>query len=96
MDDRSGRGNLLHRGCKDAGIQGYKDASAELPSASLYPCISASVVECLAQLRSHSLVLIEEGTPDVRYRLLETLREFAAEQLTPDGRETLARRHFRY
>jgi tetratricopeptide (TPR) repeat protein len=50
----------------------------------------------LEQLRSHSLVLVEEGVPDVRYRMLETLREFAAEQLTPKERAALARRHAHY
>jgi predicted ATPase/uncharacterized protein HemY len=60
--------------------------------------ISSSCVDFLAQLRAASLVVAEERESDaaMRFRLLETLREFAAEQLAPPERNLLARRHFDY
>ena len=82
--------------CKDMEMQAYNDASAESPPASLHPCISASVVEYLAQLRSHSLVLAEESEPEMRYRMLETLREFGVEQLTAEEQSALSQRHANY
>jgi predicted ATPase/predicted negative regulator of RcsB-dependent stress response len=57
-----------------------------------------SVVEYLEHLRECSLIVADES-PDgerFRYRLLETLRELAAEQLSPSERERLARRHLYY
>jgi predicted ATPase/DNA-binding SARP family transcriptional activator len=55
-------------------------------------------LEPLEQLRQWSLVLTEEADPGstLRYRLLETLREFAAEQLSPAVQADLARRHSDY
>jgi tetratricopeptide (TPR) repeat protein len=38
----------------------------------------------------------EESSDAMRFRMLETLREFAAEQLPPDKREPLARRHLEH
>src|SRR5262249_41283824 len=38
----------------------------------------------LTQLRERSLLLVEEAGEAMRYRLIESLREFAEEQLTPD------------
>lgn len=56
-------------------------------------------LEYLAQLRAHSLLLAEEsGAPaaDLRFRMLETLREFAGEQLSPEQRAALSARHAAY
>jgi predicted ATPase/DNA-binding SARP family transcriptional activator len=47
----------------------------------------------LHQLQQCSLVVGEETGEAMRYRLLETLREFAAEQVEPEERRKLARRH---
>jgi predicted ATPase len=47
----------------------------------------------LQQLQECSLVVGEEAGEEMRYRLLETLREFAAEQVEPEERRGLARRH---
>jgi predicted ATPase len=58
--------------------------------------IQNEVLDYLAQLRSHSLVLAEEGEPEMRYRMLETLREFGAEQLTAEERSALSQRHAYY
>jgi predicted ATPase len=54
------------------------------------------VLEHLEQLRQSSLVLVEDAGEAMRYRMLESLREFATEQLTPEETTALARRHFRY
>jgi predicted ATPase/DNA-binding CsgD family transcriptional regulator len=51
------------------------------------------VADALAQLAEHSLLLVEPGTP-TRYRALETLRQFGAEQLDRLGlRDQVADRH---
>jgi predicted ATPase len=53
----------------------------------------------LRQLQGHSLVLAEAdpGEPgedeEMRFRLLETVREFADEQLSEDERTETRRRH---
>jgi predicted ATPase/DNA-binding SARP family transcriptional activator len=54
------------------------------------------VLDCMVHLREASIVLAEEVGTGMRYRLLETLREFAAEQLSPEEHATLARRHLQY
>jgi predicted ATPase/DNA-binding SARP family transcriptional activator len=55
-------------------------------------------VEDLQYLRQSSLIVAEEapGTGAMRYRMLETLREFAAEQQGPEEQQELARKHARY
>ncbi|HLK55439.1 MAG TPA: tetratricopeptide repeat protein [Chthonomonadaceae bacterium] len=52
--------------------------------------------ECLAQLQSCSLVLAQDGGEEFRYHLLETVREFAAAQLTRPQQEALSLRHITY
>ncbi len=90
------------QGYKDAEAQGHKEKQSEPSAASLHPCILASphpasrIIDYLAQLRSHSLVTVEEGAPEIRYGLLETVREFAAEQLSPEEREALSQKHAHY
>ena len=61
--------------------------------ASEYVCDEPAALEYLAQLRGHSLISAEESTTSVRFRMLESIREFAAEQLTPEEREEVERRH---
>ena len=56
-------------------------------------CEEPAALEALAQLRANSLLLAEDGLPDLRFRLLESLREFAWEQLSPDDREAAGERH---
>ncbi|WP_280155392.1 LuxR C-terminal-related transcriptional regulator [Piscinibacter sp. XHJ-5] len=52
--------------------------------------------DSLARLADHSLVLVEPGQP-TRYRLLETIRQFGAEQLNALGRsEKVHERHRRW
>ena len=56
-------------------------------------CEEPSALECLTQLRERSLVIVEHEGAEPRFRLLETLREFAGEQLTEGHRERLRARH---
>ena len=56
-------------------------------------CEEPAALEALAQLRANSLLLAEDGLPDMRFRLLESLREFAWEQLSPEDREDAGERH---
>jgi predicted ATPase/DNA-binding CsgD family transcriptional regulator len=54
----------------------------------------AQILDGLASLVEHSLVQAEERAPAVRYRLLETVREYALERLEEAGElETLRDRH---
>ncbi len=56
-------------------------------------CGEPAALEALAQLRASSLVGAEDSLPDLRFRLLESLREFAWEQLSPEDREVAMERH---
>ncbi|HLK58389.1 MAG TPA: tetratricopeptide repeat protein [Chthonomonadaceae bacterium] len=54
-------------------------------------------ISALLALQEGSLVSAEEAGEDVRYRMLESTREFAAEMLTESGeREAVERRHAEY
>src|SRR5262249_6575270 len=59
-------------------------------------CEAPDALGNLEQLRECSLVVVEEQGSEARYRLLETLREYADEQLTPGERTDLRRRHADY
>ncbi len=54
---------------------------------------SAITLAFLEELRDCSLILVEEGEDDIRFYMLETLREYGAEQLDRDDRAATARRH---
>ena len=52
------------------------------------------VVDCVASLMAKSLVSVEAGGTEVRYRLLETTRAYALEKLVQAGEfDAIARRH---
>jgi predicted ATPase len=54
-----------------------------------------NALDLLAALREHSLVMADaDGV--MRYRFLETVREFADELMTPDEREATRQRHFEH
>ena len=58
-------------------------------------CEEPDALESLAQLRERSLVVAEESARfegEMRFRMLETLRDYAAEQWAPDRRNAMARR----
>lgn len=82
-------------GASDAGCQLSEDGPVDgrhLPSASL------DVLSRLLRLVDKSLVLADEGTDGVvRYRLLETLRQFARDRLSSqDDAVDVRRRHVRH
>src|SRR5262249_35033857 len=59
-------------------------------------CEEPLTLDCLAQLQECSLVLAEAGSPETRYRMLETVREYAETRLTGEQQAELSRRHLRY
>jgi len=64
---------------------------------SLFPIESWEVLDLLTSLVDKSLVTTEEQDGRVRYRMLETIRQFAQERLAASGDEPLYRlRHQRY
>lgn len=56
-------------------------------------CAAPDALECLTRLAECSLVVPYEDNGDMRYRLLETLREYASEQLPDRERRDACRRH---
>jgi predicted ATPase len=56
----------------------------------------SEVLDCLEYLRDFSLVLTAEVAAAIRFRFLETLREFAWEQLGEAERQQLSQRHADY
>ncbi|HLV80300.1 MAG TPA: tetratricopeptide repeat protein, partial [Chthonomonadaceae bacterium] len=56
-------------------------------------CEEPLALDYLSQLRAYSLILAEESPETIRFRMLETLREFAGEVLPPDDRASLSDRH---
>lgn len=60
------------------------------------PMQNQEVLDSLAQLQECSLVVAEESAAGMRFRMLETLREYAVERLVPDARAALERWHGEY
>lgn len=56
---------------------------------------SASVLDLLAALVDHSLVIADEQAGDARYRLMEPVRQYAAERLRESGDEAGVRERHR-
>ena len=54
------------------------------------------VLDYLAELRDSSLILAEGNEGQIRFRLLETLREYADEQLSEAEREATRQAHYAY
>ena len=62
-------------------------------------CETDSALTLLEQLRERSLIISEEPSSPIqkmRFRLLESMREFGDEQLSPAERQALSRRHADY
>jgi predicted ATPase/serine/threonine protein kinase len=59
-------------------------------------CVEAGVLDGLGQLCECSLVVAEERGEEIRFRMLETIREYAAERLAAGEAGTLGRRHAEY
>jgi predicted ATPase len=56
-------------------------------------CEEPKALDYLEVLRECSLVVAEEQTQEMRFHMLETLREYAREQLSPEERVVLEQRH---
>ena len=65
-------------------------------TSNLSPATSREVLEYLQQLQENSLVLTEESGAGMRFRMLETLGEYAGEQLDERARADLQQRHGEY
>ena len=61
--------------------------------AARFVCEEPQALEFLTQLRERSLLLVEEVGGEMRFRLLQTLREFAGEQLDETRFLSLQTRH---
>jgi predicted ATPase/DNA-binding SARP family transcriptional activator len=59
-------------------------------------CNEPDALDALTQLRESSLVRVVESEEGLRFRMLETLREFAQEKLTASQREDSQRQFFDY
>jgi predicted ATPase/DNA-binding SARP family transcriptional activator len=59
-------------------------------------CEEGLALDCLAQLRECSLVLVEEAGEEIRFGMLETVREYASEQLAGVERWDALVRHGEY
>jgi predicted ATPase/DNA-binding SARP family transcriptional activator/Flp pilus assembly protein TadD len=75
----------------DCGVQ-----IAECPTDPIRPppcALRSRALEYLEQLRECSLMVVDETKGEMRYRLLETLREYGAERLSAAEQEALSGRH---
>jgi predicted ATPase/DNA-binding SARP family transcriptional activator len=59
-------------------------------------CEEPLALDALEELRDCSLVLAEECDGEVRFRMLEMVREFAADQLSAEEQEAVGDRHCRF
>jgi tetratricopeptide (TPR) repeat protein len=59
-------------------------------------CEEVRAGERLMELRDASLVLAEGAEGDTRYRMLETLREYGSDQVSPEEKTELKQRHLDY
>jgi tetratricopeptide (TPR) repeat protein len=86
--------------CSDCGLRIADCGSGKDPSAIRNPpstIRNEEGLDLLGQLVDKSLVLVEEGGETVRYRLLETVRQYARERLRERGEERVGRQqHLRY
>ncbi|HLV80822.1 MAG TPA: hypothetical protein VKT32_11095 [Chthonomonadaceae bacterium] len=59
-------------------------------------CNEPLALDYLSQLQGHSLLSAEESAPELRFGMLESLRDYAAEQLQEKERQNVARQHGDY
>lgn len=59
-------------------------------------CNEPNALQYLQQLYDVSLLQVEERNDSMRYRYLETIREYSAEQVTGHGRQELASNHLAF
>ena len=70
---------------------GSVDASAIQEVCAFPPLEHNDVLETLTRLVEKSMIQVEGGHEHMRYRLLETIREYAAEKLAAEGDDAAAR-----
>jgi predicted ATPase/DNA-binding SARP family transcriptional activator len=87
-----GPGSAADGGGVSDGGRGPHQTSDRPAAASAAP----RTLDALQQLRECSLILAEETAHGIRFRMLETLREFAAEQLGAEERVRLRQRHLHW
>ncbi|WP_443217910.1 ATP-binding protein [Pseudonocardia sp. TMWB2A] len=66
--------------------------SADLPSGVPGPAL----LDAVSGLTAKSILIREDGTGDVRFRMLETIREFGRDRLSADEARALRDRHLRH
>ncbi len=101
-DDGTVPGGGAAQAPPQASLAPLPPASAAGPECAAAPASTARdllnpayVLDGLSELVDQSLVLVEERDADVRYRMLETIREFATEQLDACPEASVARRRHR-
>ena len=83
--------------CAECGVRNAECGMGTDSESALRTPHSSEVVDLLASLIDKSLVQVEEPGGEARYRLLETLREYALEHLAASGEAaTIRRRHATY
>ncbi len=74
---------------------GFSLAAAEAVGSAPQDLVAAEVLDILGHLVDKSLVVVEERGNEARYRLLETVRQYAAERLSEAGEVEASRRRHR-
>jgi predicted ATPase/DNA-binding SARP family transcriptional activator len=108
---RQGQGQARHRSLRAALDWSHHLLSAELQQffarlsvfrggwtleSAEQVCEAPEALEFLEQLRECSLLIAEEGSDEIRFRMLETLRAYAREQLGVEEFVALGHRHAEY
>ena len=65
-------------------------------AAAMDVCADSSALEGLTELRERSLIVAEDDGIEVRFRMLESVREFAAEKLEPGAQDGALESHARH
>ena len=95
-DRELGIGERQEGAARESGAKQAEETVFPVTS-NLSPVTSHEVLDYLAQLRECSLILPEEDSGgSIRFRFLETLREFAQERLTTTELDLLRHRHADY
>ncbi len=82
--------------CEEKGERKKEKAGLQLLSPFSFPLSPSDVLDGLAVLQERSFVVSEERGAAMRYRLLESLREFGAEQLEEEEQFALSQSHAEY
>lgn len=59
-------------------------------------CEQADALQRLEELHSCSLIVAEEDDEGIRFRMLETVRDYCADRIDPETLASLRRRHFQF